>query len=409
MSPPRPSGGASTCTRYAYRAMRPDGVVETGHVEAATESAARALLGHDGFFPMELRQERRSIAGDDVLPAADLALGFRLLSSLLGSGLSLEPALKVFVHVAPPRWTSRKLTSLRAAVREGRALGSALTAAGIALPPHVSGMLDAAEVAGRLSEALRDAADLMRRTAEHRAEIRGALAYPAILAAAGSAATALLVGIVLPRFSDLLADVGLRLPASAALLLAAGRLVKAWWIPALVLTALITGWSAVRFSTDLAFRRRLHGMLLELPWVGSLRKAAAGARVASSLAGMLGTGVPIAAALLHASRSAGDEAVSDRMSHARESVIRGERLSRAVESAGAVRPGVVQLIRAGEASGELVEMLRTAARIEEQWELARLRTATRMLEPMLILVFGAVIAFIAAALLQAVYSMRPLP
>ena len=124
---------------------------------------------------------------------------------------------------------------------------------------------------------------------------------------------------------------------------------------------------------------------------------------------MLGTGVPIASALAHGALAAGDDAISARVLAARDGVIRGERLSHAFAAGSVVRPGVLQLIRAGEATGELGEMLKTSARIEAEWSMARIRTLTRLIEPSLILCFGGAIAFVAAALLQAVYSIRPTP
>jgi general secretion pathway protein F len=140
-----------------------------------------------------------------------------------------------------------------------------------------------------------------------------------------------------------------------------------------------------------------------------MRHSLAGSRLTSAMASMLSAGVPLATALAHGAQSTGDEAITGRMVLAREAVIRGERLSRAFDEHSVVRQNVIQLLRAGEASGEVTEMLRTSAQLEAEWGLARIRTFTAMLEPTLILSFGALIAFIAAALLQAVYAIRPVP
>lgn len=408
---PRP-GHAHTAPgaeeRFSFRAMRSDGRVEIGELLAASKAIVRDRLVAEGLFPIRIDARVTLTGAKSVLPIADLALGFRLLASLLGSGLPMERSLAVFTHIAPRRWSGERLGRIRESVREGQTLGAAIRAAGLTLPAHVSGMLDAGEASGMLVDALKESAELMERTAEHRAALRGALAYPMILAIAGSAAVALLTGIVLPRFAELLRDVGQRLPPAAAILLAIADIVRRSWLGGAVVlgAATIVG---VRFAVSPRHRRRIDAWLLATPGIGTIRHAAAGARLSAAVAAMLEAGVPIASALSHGAFAAGDAAVGTRVRDAREEVIRGERLSTALEHTNAVRTGVIQLIRAGEATGEMSDMLRTAARIEEAWSLSRIRMLTRLVEPMLILLFGGLIAFVAASLLQAVYAIRPMP
>lgn len=406
----RPSEArAAALLPFRYRAIRADGSEQLGEISASSRGAARDQLAATGIFPVEVRSFVSLSGRTAPVPTGDLALGLRLLGSLLGSGLPLERALGIFPHIAPRGWETSRIGALRAAVREGSPLARALRDAGFGMPPHVSGMLEAGEAGGTLVEALGEVARLVEQSAEHRAAVQGALAYPAILAVAGTSAVALLVGIVLPRFADLLSDVGQQLPPSARLLMLISGLVARWWPLLIAIPAALTAWGMHALARDAAVRLRMHELLLASPLIGPLRQAAAGSRLASALASMLGTGVPIASALAHGALAAGDDAIAARVLAAREAVIRGERLSHAFAAEAVVRPGVLQLIRAGEATGELGEMLRTSARIEAEWSMARIRMLTRLIEPSLILGFGGVIAFVAAALLQAVYSIRPTP
>lgn len=394
---------------FTYRAIRADGTEQLGELSAASRDAAREQLASTGVFPVDVRLLVSFSGRRTSVPTADLALGLRLLGSLLGSGLPLERALGIFPHIAPRGWEASRIAALRTSVREGLPLARAFRDAGFGLPPHVSGMIEAGEAGGTLVEALREVAQLVEQSAEHRAAVHGALAYPAILAVAGTSAVAMLVGVVLPRFSDILSDIGQELPPSARLLMFVSALMSRWWPLLLGVPVAMIAWSVHTVARDAVARRRVHEWLLALPVIGPLRHATAGARVASALSSMLGTGVPIASALAHGALAAGDDAISARVLAAREGVIRGERLSHAFAAGAVVRPGVLQLIRAGEATGELGEMLKTSARIEAEWSMARIRTLTRLIEPSLILCFGGAIAFVAAALLQAVYSIRPTP
>jgi general secretion pathway protein F len=142
--------------------------------------------------------------------------------------------------------------------------------------------------------------------------------------------------------------------------------------------------------------------------VGRIRLAAGGARAAAAIAALLSSGVPIAAALRYGARAAGDAALERRLAAARDGVIGGERLSAALARTHAGSAGLVQLVRAGEATGDLAPMLAHAARLDAEFAEARVRALVRAIEPTLILLFGAIVALIAAALLQAVYSVRPL-
>ncbi len=400
---------SETRSSYTYRAVRADGTEQVGDLHAQSHAAARGQLVALGLFPIEIHAPTALLERRARVPVTDLAVGLRLLSSLLGAGLPMERALGILQHVAPASWGDARLMALRNAVREGTSLASGLRDAGLGVPSHVTGIIAAGESAGTLVESLRETATLVEQTAEQRAAVHGALAYPALLAVSGVMAVSLLVGIVLPRFAALLADVGQQLPMAARLLLALSGAVVRWWWLMLAGPLALGVWTVRRLTVNAEARRGLLERMLALPLIGPLRHATAGARVSSALASMLATGVPLANALSHASNAAGDDAIAGRVLRARDAVIRGERLSQAFADAAAVRPSVLQLIRAGEASGEMAEMLRTSARIEAEWSLSRIRTLTKLIEPSLILGFGAIIAFVAASLLQAVYSIRPAP
>ena len=129
--------------------------------------------------------------------------------------------------------------------------------------------------------------------------------------------------------------------------------------------------------------------------------------MAHSLSALLESGVTIASALVLAGRATADAEIEARIAAARAGVNTGEPLSRALETNGAATPTVVRLVRAGEESGRLAAMLGHAAKIEQERADRIVRTAVRMLEPMLLLTFASIVAIIAAALLQAIYSVRP--
>lgn len=392
---------------YAYRAARSDGLQEIGVVEASTREAASTILAQRGLFPIEIRLEAMTEDRRGRVPVRDLALGLRMLATLLDSGLPMSRALTALDELAPSSWGAG-LPSIRESVRQGNSLAAALLESSLDVSPIVIGIIRAGEAGSGVAPAVRRAAELTESSAAIRSAVRNALAYPLLLAGAGLASVTLLVWVVLPRFGAILADLGQSLPATTRLVLTAAEAARAGAMPAFV----GIGLSAVAWRTWTAREtglRRWHELLLALPVIGNVRRSAAAARACAALAALLESGVPIAVGLLHASRTMGDAALSARLLMARETVIEGHGIARSLEAHEALTPTAVRLVRTGEETGRLEEMFEHAARLEQERTEQAVRGAVRLLEPTLILIFAAIVALLAASLLQAVYSVRPTP
>lgn len=401
-------GHGSAVTSFSYRAAQSDGQVVRGHLSAESRDAATAALTDAGLWPIDLRETASLTsltAGRRTMPVAEVALGLRVLGDFLESGLPLSRALAALEELSPAAWR-KVLPSAREAVRQGKSLAAALEASPIAFPSLVLGIVRAGEAGSGLAAAIRRAAEITEESAATRAALRGALAYPFILAIVGTASIALLVGTVLPKFAQILADLGQQPPASTRLMIAVANGARDTAIPALALLGvgllLWRTWTATAVG-----RRRWHAILLGFPFLGDLRHAAATSRGCSALAALLASGVPMATALAHAARTTNDAELCARLLAARENVVHGEPLSRALATHHAVTPTATRLARAGEESGRLSAMLVHAARLERDHAVTRTRAAVRLLEPAIIVVFGGIVAFVAAALLQALYSVRP--
>lgn len=392
---------------FAYRAAHRTGVLETGTLRADSADAAREALFARGLFPLEVRLERGARAVRPRISVPDMAVGLRVLGTLLESGLPISRALAAMDDLVPASWAPA-LPALRDAVRQGSGLAAALAAAPVGFPPLVVGLVQAGEAGSGLAPAVTRAAELMESAAETRRAVRAALAYPLVLAAAGMGSLALLVGFVLPRFAAVLADLGQSLPPSTRTVLAVAEAARAGFVPGLLTVAAALALWTVWTGTEEG-RARWHAFLLAVPVVGGIRRAGAVGRFCAALGALLESGVPIAAALAHATRAAGDAALAARILAAREAVVGGRSIAAALEAADAATPTAVRLVRTGEETGRLAPMLAHAARIEQTRAEQGVRSLVRILEPAMIIAFGGVVALVAAALLQAVYSVRPTP
>lgn len=391
--------------RFSYRAAHADGALVEGVLTADSRDAAARKLAAQGLWTVELAPARLSTRGSARVSIADLALGLRVLATLLEAGLPIGTALAEMPELAPASWAGT-LPDLQSAVREGVSLGTALERSGPAMPGVVLGIVLAGEAGSGLGQAVRRAAELLEEMAATRSAVGGALAYPLLLAVAGTISVVILVAVVLPRFGAILTDMGQTLPPATRLVLEASAIARAGALPAgLASLIVLTVWQAwVRTPRGAV---RWHQVMLGLPIVGAVRRAAATGRVCGALAALLESGVPLSLALGHAARASGNPAIAERVAAARACVVAGSRLSAAFQTECAVTPVAARLVRAGEETGALASMLSHASRLEGERATRRVKDAVRLLEPALILAFGGLVALVAAALLQAIYSVRP--
>jgi type II secretory pathway component PulF len=389
---------------FAFEAVASGGVVERGTLQAESASAVKRTLSNRGLLPLMIKESSTAFQRT-ALSVADLALGLRIIADLMDAGLSVGRALKTFEELAPAGWRVA-LPSMHEAIKEGSSLAAALAAAPIVIPPVVLGIAQAGEAGQGIGPAIRRAAELMESAAATRAAVRAALAYPIVLAFAGSLAIGILIGVVLPRFADILADLNQGLPPATRFVMQAANMARAGAIPATIACIAVGGIWRSWVSTS-AGRRTWCEWMLVLPFIGTIRFSAASARASHTLAALMTSGVPIAVSMRYAAAASGDAAVEARLLLAREQVTGGAALSRAVAEFRALTPTTSRLIRSGEESGKLGEMLHHAAKMEQQLSDRLIQTSVRLLEPMLVFAFAAVVAVVAAALLQAVYSVRP--
>lgn len=390
---------------FTFDAVARDGTIDRGTIAAGSVLDAHNAIASRGLLVLSIRARRSRQDGRARISARELALGLRVLGDLLDSGLSAGRALYAFEDLAPRGWRGA-IPQIRQSVREGRTLATALANAPLEIPGLVIGIVQAGEAGAGAGQAIRRAADLTEATAEMRAAVKAALAYPLVVAIAGVSAITILVTVVLPRFARILGDIGQTLPASTRIVLRFAEVGRAMALPALVGGGVVIAAWRSWVRTDVG-RLRWHGALLAIPGLGAIRLASATARVGHSLSALLGSGVPIANAMDLAAGAASDAEVESRLRRARSGIASGQSLSQALSANAAATPTAIRLIRAGEESGRLTAMLDHAARIEQQRVDRVIRAAVRMLEPALLLVFAGMVALIAAALLQAIYSVRP--
>jgi type II secretory pathway component PulF len=388
---------------YRYRAATATGDLIEGVVRAGSPRDALDELRRQTLVPVSVEPVAERAARAARLSRRDaLAVAVRTIATLLAAGIPLDRALAFTAAHAGQAEVASALRAILSDVEAGESFAEAVRRHEL-LGAFAGAIVRAGEESGTLADAMSRLADHLERMNELVTQLRSALLYPLLMGIVAGAGVIVLLAFVVPRFVAMLADVGGSLPLTTRLLVAASAVVtRGWWIwvPMLVVLVLV----ARRWLRDPANRRRWHGARLRLPVVGELEAKLAAARFGRALGVLLRSGAPALASLRLAREAVTNEALVARLDEATTAVGRGDRIAVSLEAA--LPPLAAQLLAAGEESGRLDAMCERVAEIYDREVQTTLRTLVRLVEPLLIVVFGVIVGFIALAMLQAMYSIN---
>jgi len=395
---------------YRYRAATSSGEVVEGIVQAASPRAAIDQLRRQTLVPVSVEPVasggRRLAAGrwigtgrrDDALATAT-----RTMATMLAGGSTLDRAVRFAAEHAGTDELGNALQGVRDDIQRGGTLARALHARASLFGSLAPALVRAGEESGTLDEALERLADHVERTRELRGQLRAALLYPALMGVVSGVGVVVLLSFVVPRFVGMLADAGGTLPASTRLLVLLSTALTRWWWVGVSLGA-VAFLGARAWGRDATNRRRWHAARLRWPLVGDLERMVASARFARAFGTLVRGGSGVLSALRVARETLTNAALLAGIDDAIRAVERGEPVAGALR--GTFPPLATQLLAVGEESGALDTMaLRVADTYDAESQRA-LRSLVALVEPALIVGFGAVVGFVALAMLQAIYSIN---
>jgi len=398
---------------YRYEAADPSGQLARGTVDADSPRHARNLLRERGLTPLELNPVQaaggptslRAFTGK--LSAAELSLATRQLASLLAARLPIERALNAVVEQAERQSVRDRFAAVRSEVVGGQTLAQALAKYPRDFPEVYRALVGAGEQSGDLALVMNRLADYIESRTALAQRIMLAFTYPAIVTVVAGLVIVALLTYVVPQVVGVFKQTGQQLPLLTVALIATSDFVREWalWLLALAVAALIGFRLALRAPT---FRLSWDRRMLTMPIAGRLVRGLNTARFTSTLGILASSGVPLIRALDAGARTLSNEALKANVHDAISRVREGAPLSRALKAGGQFPPMMIHMIASGEATGELPEMLeRTAVTLSQETE-RRALTLTSLLEPLLILMMGAVVLLIVLAVLMPIIEINQL-
>ncbi|MBK1702606.1 type II secretion system F family protein [Thiococcus pfennigii] len=398
---------------FQYKAVKPDGEVVEGDLEAVDEAAVVKHLQALGLIPIQTRtgggwwRARIGRRAARRLTQNQVGIVTRQLATLLEAGLTLDRSLQILIDLTTEAHLVAVLEDLQSRVRGGATFSSALEAQDGQFPRLYVNMVRAGEASGALDAVLERLADYLERSAELRSTITSALYYPAILfAVAGFSVIALLVWVV-PQFTVLFEDMGAALPLPTQIVVALGDAFRNYWwamLSGLALTAL----AIERLLQRPEAKARLDHRLLDLPLFGELIWKLETARFTRTLATLLANGLPLLTALNLAKEVVGNRRLLGLLGDASDDLKRGRGLAEPLARRGALPRLALQMIRVGEESGSLDAMLAKVAQLYDQETRASVQRLLTLLEPLLIIGLGVIVAGIIVSILMAILGANEL-
>ena len=400
--------------RYRFEALTYAGKSERGSVEGESVRAVRQALMAKQLVPVTIDLEAewgkqpfwtKWLSKNKPLSRADLAIITKQLAILVRSGVQIYEALSVLAEEASQAHIKAVLQSVVSELRAGLPLSRAIAGQPLSFDPLYQGVVGAAEQSGKMGQVLTQLAEFLEKRQALKQKAMGALAYPAMLTGVAFMIVLFLMTYVVPQIARVFQSSKQVLPFSTRFILGLSEFIVNWgWLIAILIAAGIFYGRRALAKEDI--RLKVDRALLNLPLLGPLLLGFETARFANTMAMLVSANVPILTAL-HSARSTLSNSVLKAAIDSTEDRLReGVSLARALGSQGVFSPILIHLIRSGEASGKLAEMLKYGAENAELESEQKTKIFTSLLEPLLILVMGLMVLGIVMAVMQPILEMN---
>jgi general secretion pathway protein F len=402
-------------TSFLYKAVGADGEVVEGELQAVSRDHAVNQIHLKGQVPIRIEENRqkgrhqpRRRFRRKTVSAEQITSFTRELATLLKSGQPLDGALSILVSIAgETSQFSQHLTSIRDSLKSGNSFADALAKEGGLFNNFYVQMVRAGESGGALESVLARLALHLERAREVRSSLISALIYPAILLLVAITSILILMTYVIPQFNELFTDMGQALPLSTRITMSiAGILQDYGWVLALLVIALVIyfRWQMSRRSSA----KRWHARLLSFPLIGPIIRQVEAARFCRTLGTLLENGVPLLKSVAIVKDTISNHVIADGMDQVVTNLKSGRRLADPLTEHARFPTFALQMIRVGEESVQLEPMLMQTAEILDQETQTLIKRALSLVEPVMILVLGMIIAGVVMSILVAILGVNSL-
>lgn len=393
--------------RFAYSAIDATGAEIEGTTKAETVGTARQSLVEQNLFPIKIEETRGLLDFEltkEKVKKKNLMNFTRQLSVFVKAGIPITDALTTIGDETTDVALRRAIFGMVDDLRNGGLFSSAAAQYPHVFPNYYVGILQAAELTGRLDESLDSLANYIAREMETRSKVIGALAYPGVVMLLALFTVMILAGYVLPQFKPLFEELNADLPLPTRLMLFVARFfTDLWYVTAIgVLLLVATVAFFVAHPTGKELWQRL---VLRMPIIGGIVEYAILERFCSVLGAMLQAGVSVPAAMITTTDAVSNVVYREQLEIATQQMLEGSGFAQPLIETELFPGAARQMFKVGEETGTLDEQLSVAAEYFNRELEYRIKTFTTMFEPIMIIGVGVIVGFVALALVSAMYGV----
>lgn len=398
---------------YQFTALDAAGKSHKGVLEGDSARQIRQQLRDKAWMPVSVdpvEEARTSESGGGWfaagLSAYDLALMTRQLAVLIAAGIPLEETIRAVARQTEKKHVNSLMLSVRGKVMEGHTLAHSLKLSG-RFPPLYIATIAAGEKSGHLDLILNQLADYTENRFAMQKKIQGAMIYPILLMLMSFGIIMGLMTFVVPDIVKVFENTEQALPLLTRMMMGASSFIRQAW-PFLLVGTVGGIFLLMRFVRTEAGRYAFDRLVLRLPLFGKLSRGINSARFASTLSILSQSGVPLVDALHIGAAVSSNWVIRDAIIVAAEKVTEGGNLASQLERSGFFPPMMVQMIRSGEASGELESMLARAALMQDREVTTLIGTLLALLEPLMLVFMAGIVLMIVMAVMLPIVNMNNL-
>ncbi len=408
---------------YAYKGIGANGKTTNGVRDADSPKTLRQVLRKDGVLVTSFELSKGGKAAKEANAkkgglSRDVDLGglfggvkktevanfTRQMATLLRAGIPLAEALGALVDQATNVRLKAPLSEVRTAVNEGSSLADALAKHPRIFDELFVSMVRAGEVAGNLDEVLARLADFLEGAQKLKSKVQSAMIYPLVMVVVTVGIIGVLMVKVIPEITSMFNQQGKTLPINTRMLIASSGFMGHHW-KALLLGLIAGIFAFVKWKGSKDGKQTWHRFVLKLPVVGQLVRTINVSRFARTLGTMLESGVPMLRALDTSKQIVANVILQAAIEDAKRAVTEGESLAQTLKKSGQFPPTMIHMTAVGERAGQLEQMLERVATTFESEVDVKLGRLTALLEPLILVVMGGVVAFIVFSILQPIMDL----
>ncbi len=395
--------------KFEYRAANSDSAIMMGALDADSERSAIRSLKRQGLVLISIRSEMPADLGSKRKSrrpgTRDVLIYMHQLCTLLESGIPIKEAVESLAESSGHPFIAREFENLLSALKSGHSFSEALRECKLRLPGYFQPLCEAGELTGKMAQAMRDSVKQWEYDVATAGELRNALTYPTILIVSGTCAILLIFALVVPRFASLLNKGSQQIPFLARFVLGMGTFINQHFPVLISAVAILMG-----FGTYCArspnLRQKVYDLLARFPLLRHWIMEVSLGKWSGMLATLLENKVPLLKALELAQRQIGVSSLVWRFTRVCQAVRNGEPLAKSLLETSAVDATGYNLIRVGEHSGNLPDMLHSLSSLYIQSGRNRMKRFLLLLEPVAIIVIGAIVGLVMAGIILAITSVN---